>query len=324
MKRKFLTKSFYSNRFNKDNCFICKGKNKITREHIFPKWLQSKFELWNDELSLLNGDSYQYKNLTIPCCFNCNNRFGDIEKIIEKGVKGGFLEFSKINKIDLFFWLGKIFYGIIYKELFVLKEKDLRKKSGFIVSEEIIESLESHRIFLNGALNFHQFVDFFPASIFIFELQKPKNIKFGWGYKDDINILFISCIINDIGIVAVLQDGKAQESLNNKILDNFYKTKLHPIQFWEASAIIRYRASLFNRLPKYVSIENNKVISTIQSPLQGLSLKKIFDDFDINEYVKFLSFFTGYSVENLMPISGKVKSFISKSNGDVNFIKIEQ
>jgi hypothetical protein len=44
----------------------------LTREHIFPKWLQRKLELWDRELNLLNDTSIRYRNLTIPACILCN------------------------------------------------------------------------------------------------------------------------------------------------------------------------------------------------------------------------------------------------------------
>ena len=62
--------------FTYDKCFLCgsdlKSEN-YSVEHIFPKWLQNKFRLWNQELILLNGTAIKYRRLTIPCCKNCNS-----------------------------------------------------------------------------------------------------------------------------------------------------------------------------------------------------------------------------------------------------------
>ncbi|CUP05012.1 Uncharacterised protein [Clostridium baratii] len=71
--------------FDYDKCFLCGeelNSNNSTVEHVFPKWLQHKFDLWNKKLILLNGSEIQYKNLTIPCCKNCNNNYlsNELEK----------------------------------------------------------------------------------------------------------------------------------------------------------------------------------------------------------------------------------------------------
>jgi len=62
--RPFLEKTY-----TWDNCFLCGIRlgEKNTEEHIFPKWLQHKFELWDQKLILTNKSKIPYRNLTIPC-----------------------------------------------------------------------------------------------------------------------------------------------------------------------------------------------------------------------------------------------------------------
>ena len=63
--------------FTYDKCFLC-GEiltdENSTEEHIYPKWLQNKFDLWDKQLILLNGTGINYRNLKIPCCKRCNNK----------------------------------------------------------------------------------------------------------------------------------------------------------------------------------------------------------------------------------------------------------
>ena len=62
-------------RFGQHTCFLCstplRSKNR-TDEHVFPKWLQNRFNLWNQRLDLINLTDIPYRNLTIPCCKTCN------------------------------------------------------------------------------------------------------------------------------------------------------------------------------------------------------------------------------------------------------------
>ena len=63
-------------RFGRSTCFLCsaplRAKNR-SDEHVFPKWLLQRFNLWDLKLSLLNGTDISYKQLTIPCCKTCNH-----------------------------------------------------------------------------------------------------------------------------------------------------------------------------------------------------------------------------------------------------------
>ena len=44
-------------------------------EHIIPRWMQRRFDLFNETLTLINGTRIPYRQLTIPCCESCNNGF---------------------------------------------------------------------------------------------------------------------------------------------------------------------------------------------------------------------------------------------------------
>ena len=92
--------------FTYDKCFLC-GETltdeNSTEEHIYPKWLQNKFALWDKQLILLNGTGINYRNLKIPCCKRCNNKMSEaIEKPIQIAVTGGYAHLKILIKI-LFF-----------------------------------------------------------------------------------------------------------------------------------------------------------------------------------------------------------------------------
>ena len=43
--------------YSRNRCFYCGNllRNKNSKEHVFPKWLQEKFNLWDQTIHLLNG-----------------------------------------------------------------------------------------------------------------------------------------------------------------------------------------------------------------------------------------------------------------------------
>ena len=118
-----ILKTVYDHPLGKENCFLCAcllmGENR-TEEHVIPKWLQEKCNLWNDELTLLNGTAIPYRQLTIQCCNRCNNiLLNEIEQDIIKGIDSGYDSFIELPKLTIYRWLSKIFLGILFNEYLV-------------------------------------------------------------------------------------------------------------------------------------------------------------------------------------------------------------
>ncbi|MFW9880988.1 MAG: hypothetical protein ACFFG0_48620 [Candidatus Thorarchaeota archaeon] len=53
---------FDSMSFTYDRCFLCGRRlgDADSREHIFPRWLLRRFNLWDSELVLLNRTKIKY------------------------------------------------------------------------------------------------------------------------------------------------------------------------------------------------------------------------------------------------------------------------
>jgi len=239
-----IFKKINSRNYDSSCCFLCGediNENSLTSEHVIPRWLQKRFNLWDQRIILLNQTSCPYRYLKIPCCKRCNNVYlKPIEDELKLRFESGFKEFKKINKEILFFWLGKIYYGILYREMSLLLDRSDIKK-GFMMSSAFMKSFSSHWMFLQGIRGKHKFQDFFPASIFIFRTQKPKEIKLQWDFMDNLQSMFIAIRMGEIGVIAVLQDGETQEKMKN-LLNDFFKIPLHPIQFQEVAAQISYKS----------------------------------------------------------------------------------
>lgn len=308
--------------YTPDKCFLCgrvlNEKNK-TEEHVIPKWLQKEFNLWDQEIKLLNGTFLTYRHLTIPCCLECNNiHLEPFEKKVRETYLGGYVAFQKLDKETIFLWLGKIYFGIMYRELFLkLDIKD--KQKGTITDAEYLKTFNSHFLFLQGIRGNHSFKDCFPASIHVFKTQKPNNKEGQWDFMDSHNALFISIRMGEIGIISPLQDFGATKQMED-LLDHHRDIDLHPLQFREMTAKILYKRLLMNRTPKFVSFQNGHNAETVLLPIIGLSSRSMFSDWDNNTYSKFLSEITGVPLSLCQPEKDKVWTWLMDSKGKSIFM----
>ena len=64
-----------------NHCFICVTSpvgNKFTEEHIFPKWILRKYDLYRRKIGIPNNQKITYGSYTIPCCEECNKLMGRV------------------------------------------------------------------------------------------------------------------------------------------------------------------------------------------------------------------------------------------------------
>ena len=299
-------------------CFLC-GKrlthSNRSDEHVFPKWLQTRYNLWDQKLVLLNGTDISYKDLKIPCCWTCNTKYlSRIETAVNNASLKGPEALRSLSHRTLFIWLAKIMYGILYKEGLLRRNRAV-KRSGRIVPRATLESIKMHHYFLQSVRLPMRFVDFFPASIFIFHLQKSNNLEEQFDFKDLPEHLGIAIQFGSLGIIAILQDGGSQEKCFSSFFRRYYRFPLHPVQFIELISMIFYRATLFNRTPKYMVLESVRTLNVMQLPLQGFSLKPIYNDWEQNVYAKYLSFYTKQPISTLFSPPDKVMSWLNCPNG---------
>ncbi len=149
-----LIENLYKRSFERDNCFLCGislQKAESSSEHVIPKWAQNRYDLWNQKLFLLNKTLIPYRQLTIPCCAECNKyRLQPIEISISSATLSGPEAVRKLGEKVLFLWLGKIFYGILYKELFLFFER--KSSDGItIINPYLLQKYKSHLFFLQQA-----------------------------------------------------------------------------------------------------------------------------------------------------------------------------
>ena len=313
-----LFDAFQDNNFGRDRCFLCGKKlnsQNQSDEHVFPKWLQERFNLWDKELILLNGTSIPYRQLKIPCCKTCNGEYlSTIERRVCEASKSNAQEVRGLGKEVLFQWLGKIFYGLLYKE-FLLPLKRSKPSEGPIVPENLLEKYKLHHLFLQStrlSMDFNQF----PASIFVFDLQKVED-EINYNFRDDFNLMTISIRLGKVGIIAGLQDGSTQEKIFKDYFEKLYDIDLHVLQYNELIAKFFYKTYLMNRVPKYTISGTDDHVQVFQLPLRGMSKSSIYNDWNQREYASFLSQISGYPFEELFYPPDKTISWIYNEEGEL-------
>src|ERR1700704_1590776 len=110
-----LSERIYSGK----RCFYCGRplRGNRTREHVFPRWLQERFGLANQHLTLLNGTLIPYRQLTVPCCQTCNNvHLSKLEKRVQTLLFDSSIAAARRDLKDIYIWASKILLGILYAE----------------------------------------------------------------------------------------------------------------------------------------------------------------------------------------------------------------
>lgn len=313
--------------FTYDNCFLC-GKpltDDRSNEHIFPKWILNKYNLWDTEIVLLNRTTIPYRNLTVPCCQSCNTEFlSPVENMISTHLQGGYSQFVQLERIRIYQWLVKIFYGLLFKELSLLVDRR-DTKYGYITSPELLEQLKTLHVLLQSVRVPFQLEGSPPWSIFIVETHSYGDER-DFDYHDHLATLTFSIRLSGIGIIACLEDNGAQEQIYSDYFDKFKGIKLHPIQFRELVAKVAYKAYLMNRTPKYITIlpnEEGQRVTFVSLPIGGLSAKPIFDEWNQHKYAELLaSIWQQYGIEfnDIYQEPDLVLSLVEKEDGKVNIL----
>jgi len=308
---------FESMTFTYDKCFLCGKdlKNSKSSEHVFPKWLQHEFDLWDKEIKLLNDTYIPYQKLTIPCCKECNNEdLAELEAEIKTAFKKGYSGFLEIENIKIFQWISKIYYGLIFKELSLLIDRQNPSK-GEIMTPELLKKYEDLHAFLQSIKNPINFQGFKPWSIFIVETIKYEDER-KFDYFDGLETFTFAIRMGSIGVIANLLDNGAQKQIGKEFYKDLKGVKLHSIQFDELVAKVVYYSTLMNRVPKYISFlpkEKKEETLIISLPLQGYTKTPIFDPWVTKDYAKILSVFWkkyGLKLEDIFIEPNKVMSMI--------------
>jgi len=315
--------------FTYNSCFLCgtllEGNKSV--EHVFPKWVQHKYRLWNQNITLLNGTTVPYRKLTIPCCSRCNtNHLAPLENKLKEYHGQGYRAFLGLDRLTIFQWMTKIFLGLLFKELFLsIDRKDSDR--GSIISPQLFEGLRTLHGFLQSVRAPFNFANFRPWSIFIFEIHVYSDER-DFDYYDGIFTLTFSIRLGEIGIIACLGDNGVMEKTFSDYFSKFKGFRLHPMQFEELVARVVYKSSLVKYQPKYTSFfgEEGQETVVMAAPLQGYSSGPIFEEWSQRDYARILARLwrnRGKTMEEIYIEPDLVWSSLFNEDGSVNRVDSE-
>lgn len=303
-------------------CFLCGQEfdsGEIGQEHVFAKWLQGKFNLWDRTLVLLNGTQIPYRDLKIPACAACNNvSLSKVEGQVACALPGGAAEVRALGHEILYLWVAKLFFGILYAES-LLPMNRAAGNAGAILRPGALDGFRFMHLTMQAAratLTFNSDDTKYHSSLMVFPIQEHPNPSERFMYRDDVDFGCMAVRLNTVGIICVT-DGGAQERLAEEVFAKLFSHQLHPLQFEEISAKVFAKARTFTRTPKYISTH----VDGKQMPIGGLSENPIFGDYDHEEYAEMLALFTGHPLNLIWPGDGSVQTWI-RSYKEPHFIDI--
>lgn len=290
-----LLKAVRRRRFGLHTCFLCAArltKANRTEEHVFPKWLQRRHNLWTQRLDLLNGTPIQYRHLTVPCCAECNHLWlSRIENVVCAATEDSVEAVRNLPKDLVFRWLGKIVYGILYRELFLLVDRAVPRR-GRIINRALLRQFAQHHFFLMGARLPMQLLNGSPYSLLTFRVQETGDSSLDWWFGDLPHSLFIALRTKGVGFIAILQDGGVGADFFRSFPEKrpIEEMNLHPLQFRQLAAEFAYKNYLLIRPPIFL-VTGKDPIQVVKMPL--VHPGSLFHPWEQREYALALSRFIG-------------------------------
>lgn len=313
-------------RFAEDICFLCGNSivhGEDTVEHVIPKWVQGEFDLWNIRVSLLNHTLIRYKDLVIPCCQECNNvHLARVEQEVSTNVSLGSEAVRSMDRVVLMQWLLKIFFGLLYREIFL--PIDRRNPSeGPIITADDMEQFQMLHYMLQSVrvpMNLSSFDGGVPASIFVFEVKEPD--KFRFDYKDDVIHRCMCLRLGRVGILVAFDMG-AQLVEGAEFFPEFIRHSLHPLQFDELAANLFAKARVFKINPAVMIAESAGTISFNVMPLTSSPYAEVFGDITPDDVGEYLWRFARLPREVVLPEPGRRITFLKTDDGAFRDIPID-
>lgn len=293
--------------YQTDVCFVCAAPLSAanrTEEHIFPRWLQDRFDLRAKRLTLANRTEIRYDQLKIPCCFDCNNqRLSPLENRIARASANGFNEVVHVARFDLFRWLAKIYLGIQYKELSLLVDRRNPEAGGILTAEWISRYALLHLCLTQEQLNGNP--EFTPGSLWIFRCQVPDDIVLQFDLADDIQNGVIAIRFGEVAILADFLDDGHHQDMGADMFRRVSQVALHPLQFKELVAIVVYQAKLINIQGNVEFFEHGGRLRYRLNYEEAETSPWVQED-----YARILAFYTGIAMELLYEPLNSVRSLL--------------
>ena len=297
-------------------CFLCgRDPSSGVGEHVIPKWLQKRYDLYNKQITLLNDTLFFYRNLTIPACTICNNLvLKSTEGFVSKIRPYDISNWTPKHSFEVGRWMAKVFLGIIVKES-SLRLNQKQPEQGNIVPINYFDQLFFIHLLIQSwrkTITFDCLHTSHPFTLYVYQIEEDP--RYG-NFDISTNVAGQSICIRFGGLgFAFVADGGLQHHCGDLGPFNLAYRKLHPIQFSEIAARIHYKATLRDATHKYIHHENEESFTFTQVAVSSLSKKHLHNG-EIQTFEPWddrilADFFRAYKVENyeaLIDENGAVK-----------------
>ncbi|WP_392966889.1 hypothetical protein [Streptomyces sp. LN245] len=287
-----------------NRCFLCGcflGAENRSLEHVFPKWLLDRYGIRKTKVRLLNGSEITYDKLLIPCCKQCNNEhLSQIEDEVASAFKSGITAVRRLSKNTLFVWVGKIYYGLMFRELSL--KSDIRDPGSVnIMDPEFLSQFSSHHLLLQYARGLVTWRSgHSPASFLFFNCEESANARFNFDYFDVVNLPFIALRIGGVGVICCLQDwGRLEKYEGDELLVRALSAELHPQQFREVAARAAYAISLLGTDVPHVPVYGPTTVEVLDPLLTGYFDEATRSEDNLESYAALLSLALHQPIEDI-------------------------
>lgn len=221
----FSCERFIDDIVKKDCCFVCgaaPGSKPFNDEHIIPRWLLRRYNLFSKSITLPTGERRTYDRYKVPCCQACNSLLGEkVETPVSQLLSGTFEEVSERLRAQghelLFTWLALLFFKNHLKDLSVALDRNPAKSEGFI--GDIYDWAGFHHVHALARSAYSQ-ASLLPGvvgSIHVFEIEDGLHSD-AFDYLTFSFAQVVMVRLGRVGIVAVLNDaGAASHAWAHKI-----------------------------------------------------------------------------------------------------------
>lgn len=313
-----LYNPFKSFRFDNKTCFLSGQPLQSADEQIqvFPHWLMRKFDLEDKPFKLLDESICTYKQLQLPCATTVAERIADMDSLVEKAFSTGYGAVKQLDNLLLFQWVARMVYGVVFNEIQAGIRQQKLSGEAMNFSEVLAHKFKNLHLMLQSLILPMQFDGREPFTVLVFEVN---NAEQTFMYRDEINTLVYSLRMGDVGIIVCLQDNGANRIYHKEFVEKTEGQCLHPAQFEELCARFFYSAYLFNRLPEYTVLPTEEHIYVEPMPLADMSMRPIFDQWQVKTYGQVLENFWkpwGYTLFEIIKDPENPMSFLIDKEGN--------
>ncbi|OOE41781.1 hypothetical protein BZG00_02100 [Salinivibrio kushneri] len=294
--------AFASEVCNLDVCFLCTKRldaNNQNDEHVIPKWLLKRFDLYNETVNLPNGSKFKYNQYVIPCCIECNSLLSSVlETPLSRVFSDDFEQFTSLLNDDIclkiYIWLALIFTKTHIMDQSLRMHLDRRIEYSSIADGVGYNWESFHHVYCLSRIPYTQasLDEFCIGSFFVIPVDSRDTVQ-QYDYMDISFANTSGIIINGIGIIAVFGDaGAVINQLNKTVIEKL----IGPV------TSIQFRELVANFACCHLHLKNSPIYSTL-TDVSGVNPPQIvckltdsepeFDTYDPNVFGALMDMLVG-------------------------------